>query len=37
MSKNAKHFLATFLYVAVASLISFAFLIEIAQGGCPVP
>jgi hypothetical protein len=37
MTTNSGQPLARFVYAAVAVLISFAFLIEIAGGGCPVP
>ena len=37
MDHNAKNPFCIFFYAAVATLIGFAFLIEIVQGGCPVP
>jgi len=37
MDIDAKSPFRILFYAAVATLIGFAFLIEIAQGGCPVP
>ena len=37
MDTKTKHPLVLLFYAAVAALISFAFLIEIVRGGCPVP